>query len=115
MVASTNLVWRMDQNWRNFRAEVPWLHKAPSEYVFEHIRMTSQPMEEPEKPEFMNYILEMIHAEKTLIFSTDYPHWDNDFPKQTFTKVSEELKQRIFYDNAAELFGLTTQQKVRQS
>lgn len=100
------LAWRMDQNWRNFRIEVPWLHKAPSEYIFEHIRITSQPLEEPEKPEYMEHILEMIHAEKTLLFSTDYPHWDNDFPKQTLTRISEELKQRIFHDNAAELFGL---------
>jgi len=36
-------------------------------------------MEEPEKPEYLTSILEMIHAIARWLFSTDYPHWDNDF------------------------------------
>jgi uncharacterized protein len=51
--------------------------------------------------------LEMIHADRTLLFSTDYPHWDNDFPHQTLQAISPELRQRIFHDNAAELFNLS--------
>jgi uncharacterized protein len=101
-----HLLWRMDQNWRQFRSEVPWLEKEPSGYMLEHIRFTSQPIEEPEKEEYMMQILEMIHADQTLLFSTDYPHWDNDTPKSVFRRVPDHLRGRIFYDNAAELFGL---------
>jgi len=101
-----HLLWRMDQNWRQFRSEVPWLEKEPSGYMLEHIRFTSQPIEEPEKEEYMMQILEMIHADQTLLFSTDYPHWDNDTPKSVFQGVPDHLRGRIFYDNAAELFGL---------
>jgi predicted TIM-barrel fold metal-dependent hydrolase len=108
-----HVLWRMDQNWRNFRREVPWLEKEPSKYVLEHVRFTSQPVEEPEKSKFQMQIFEMIHAEKTLVFSTDYPHWDNDFPDTTFTSLPEELKQRIFYDNAAELFNLPVEKTVK--
>jgi uncharacterized protein len=101
-----HFLWRMDQNWHQFRKEVPWLKQRPSETVLGHVRFTSQPMEEPERPEYLHQILDMIHADRTLIFSTDYPHWDNDFPKNTLNGIAPGLRQRIFHDNAAELFHL---------
>lgn len=102
-----HFLWRMDQNWHQFRKEVPWVQTPPSETVLAHVRFTSQPIEEPEKPEYLDQILEMIHADQTLLFSTDYPHWDNDFPSRTLTRLSPERRQRIFYQNAADLFHLT--------
>jgi predicted TIM-barrel fold metal-dependent hydrolase len=48
----------------------------------------------------------MIHADRTLVFSTDYPHWDNDFPNLTLPGISAALRQRIFFQNAADLFNL---------
>ncbi|WP_164867712.1 amidohydrolase family protein [Rhodovarius crocodyli] len=102
-----HFLWRMDQNWHQFRKEVPWVKNLPSETVLQHVRFTSQPIEEPEKPEYLMQILDMIHAEQTLLFSTDYPHWDNDFPQHTLTRLSPEMRRRIFHDNAAELFRLS--------
>ena len=101
-----HMLWRMDQNWREFRREVPWVEHEPSKLVLDRVRFTSQPAEEPEKEEYLLQVLEMVHAERTMIFSTDYPHWDNDNPKNTFTRVPEAMRRRIFYDNAAELYGL---------
>lgn len=101
-----HVLWRYDQNWRQFRREVPWLEKEPSSYVLDHVRFTSQPLEEPEKDEYLLQILEMIHAERTLLFSTDYPHWDTDYPQTTFQRLPAPMRDRIFYDNAAELFNL---------
>jgi uncharacterized protein len=101
-----HLLWRMDQNWRQFRKEVPWVKVKPSETLLDHIRFTSQPIEEPEKPAYLDAVLEMIHADRTLIFSTDYPHWDNDFPGHTLQGIPAALRRRIFYENAAELFNL---------
>src|SRR5690606_14496864 len=102
-----HLLWRMDQNWRQFRKEVPWIAEPPSEIVLRHVRFTSQPIEEPEKPEYLMQILEMIHAERTLVFSTDYPHWDNDFPMNTLRGIPDAMRRKIFHDNAAELFNLS--------
>jgi predicted TIM-barrel fold metal-dependent hydrolase len=102
-----HLLWRMDQNWHQFRKEVPWIDRNPSGIVLDHIRFTSQPIEEPEKPEYLGMILDMIHADRTLLFSTDYPHWDNDFPNQTLNRISPEMRRRIFFQNAADLFGLS--------
>jgi uncharacterized protein len=101
-----HFLWRMDQNWHQFRKEVPWITSKPSETVLEHVRLTTQPLEEPEKPEYLTQILEMVHADRTLLFSTDYPHWDNDYPALTLTGISADLRRRIFFENAAELFNL---------
>lgn len=101
-----HVLWRMDQNWRGFRKEIPWITEEPSQIVLDKVRLTSQPVEEPNKNKYLMQIFEMIQAEKTLMFSTDYPHWDNDFPDHTFTSIPEELKQRIFHDTAAEFFSL---------
>ena len=49
----------------------------------------------------------MIYAEKTLIFSSDYPHWDNDFPRRTFLGLDPALRRRILVENAVETFRLS--------
>jgi predicted TIM-barrel fold metal-dependent hydrolase len=74
--------------------------------VLDHIRVGSQPMLEPEdKPQFF-MMLEAMHAERTLVYSSDWPHWDWDDPATTFPRLPEELHQRVFAENARELFDL---------
>jgi predicted TIM-barrel fold metal-dependent hydrolase len=48
----------------------------------------------------------MIDAENFLMFSTDYPHWDNDMPTEILKKLRPEHKQKIYYDNAKKLYNL---------
>jgi hypothetical protein len=50
----------------------------------------------------------MISAEKTVMFSSDYPHWDNDNPRMTLPRMPKEMKKRILAGTAAELYGLHT-------
>ena len=42
------LTWRLDKLFERMRSEVPHLKKKPSEYIREHIWVTTQPMEEPQ-------------------------------------------------------------------
>ena len=102
-----HLMWRFDKNWKALRIVAPWLKKAPSEYILDHVYLSSQPMEEPPKQAYLEQIFEMIQAEKILMFSSDYPHWDNDCPIQALSRVKEPLKSRLLYQNAAELYGLS--------
>lgn len=99
-----HVLWRLDKNWKALRSSVPWVRRLPSEYAWEHLRFTTQPIEEPEKPEHLLAILEMIHAEKTVLFSSDYPHWDNDSPTHGLPRLPETLTRRILHETAEELY-----------
>ncbi|PEJ60851.1 hypothetical protein CN692_01820 [Bacillus sp. AFS002410] len=105
------LMWRLDMTYRSFRREVPWLKRLPSEYVREHFRFTSQPMEDPD-PKKMMQMIEMLGPEM-ICFASDYPHWDFDDPYHAFPSVfPKEWKQRILYDNPREFYGLDSEGKV---
>jgi predicted TIM-barrel fold metal-dependent hydrolase len=100
-----DVMWRLDKNWEALRDEVPWVKRRPSEYVFDHVRLTSQPFLEPRNPAHLKALLEMVRAERTLLFSSDYPHWDFDNPMRALKLLPPEVRERVRGINATELFG----------
>jgi len=99
------LMWRLDKNYLGLRYEVPWLKRLPSEYIQQHFRATTQPIEEPPDPRHLLSIIEMIGNDEFLMYSSDYPHWDFDTPERVFPSVlPEALRQRIFSTNAASFY-----------
>lgn len=103
---AVGLMWHMDVDWKAIGDQTPWLKRRPSEIFREHIRVGSQPMHEPEKPEQIHQMLEMLHADETLIFCTDFPHFDWNDPATVLPKLSEKMHRRIFADNALELLRI---------
>ena len=99
------VLWRMDQNWRDLRQSVPWVSRPPSEYVTEGVRFTTQPLDDMGTREQMKVILEMAHAERTLMFSSDYPHYDNDNPFTSIAALPEALREPVSAGNAIETYG----------
>lgn len=107
------LMWRMDKNYKALRASTPWLKRLPSEYIVDHIRLSTQPVEEPENDADLVHIYRMVHAEKTVVYSSDYPHWDGDDADHILHSLPEELQHRIFWQNAADLYNLTPPAKAK--
>jgi predicted TIM-barrel fold metal-dependent hydrolase len=103
---AVGLMWHMDADWKSLRDQTPWVKRLPSEYFREHIRVGSQPMLEAANNEQFLCMLDAMHADETLVYSSDWPHWDWDDPATTFPKLPEHLHRRVFADNAREMFGL---------
>jgi uncharacterized protein len=100
------LGWRLDKNWRRMRKEVPHVKRPPSEYMREHVWYTTQPIEEPERPNDLLDIIRWIGTHR-LLFSTDYPHWDFDDPRYAFkVKLPRADAEAVFAGNARRLYRL---------
>ena len=100
------LLWRADKNWTALRQAVPWLDRPPSEVVYEHVRLTTQPVEESANPEHFRQMMRMFPAEKMVMFSSDYPHWDGDVPDFTAGSFPPDLRARVMSETARDLYGL---------
>jgi uncharacterized protein len=108
-----HLMWRMDKNYKALRDTAPWLTRLPSEYVLDHVLLTTQPIEEPSKPEHLTQILDMVQAERTVMFSSDYPHWDFDNPDIILRDIDPAVRARIMGGTAMEVYGLTERPERR--
>jgi hypothetical protein len=96
----------MDSHWKALRSEVPHLKRRPSDYMKSAFWFTTQPVEEPEKPEHLRRLIDWIGWDR-LLFATDYPHWDSDDPRYAFKMpMSEAEKRAIFNGNARAVYGL---------
>jgi predicted TIM-barrel fold metal-dependent hydrolase len=102
------LMWRLDAAWRLLRAEVPHLRRRPSEYVREHVYVTTQPMEEPDRDRYFHDLLDQMgDLVDNFLFASDYPHWDADQPDDAFpVRLSPDLARKIYFENAARLYRL---------
>ena len=100
-----DVMWRLDKDWRSVRDEVPWLKRLPSEYIVENVRFTTQPIPEPDDPKHLEAMIDIVHGEQTLVFSSDYPHWDFDNPLRALAEIPEAIRERVRSTNAVELYG----------
>jgi predicted TIM-barrel fold metal-dependent hydrolase len=102
-----SLMWRLDKHWARLRAEVPHLTRAPSEYVREHLGVTTQPIEEPPDPHDLLEVFADMGGTDRVMFSTDYPHWDFDDPDRAIrARLAPRAREQIFSGNAMALYGL---------
>lgn len=99
-----HLSWRFDKNWRAQHGEVPWLRRPPSEYIREHIYMTTYPLEAL-PPERLGQLVEMAGAEDRLLFAGNYPHQELGDPIEMLAGVPRALHRRVMAENAVALYG----------
>jgi len=99
------LSWRMDNAWCRLREEVPHVRRPPSDYLRQHVWLTTQPMEEPETSVDLLDCIEWIGWDR-LLFASDYPHWDFDDPMHAVpVRLDPRQERRLFLDNAKAVYG----------
>ncbi|MGY9020607.1 MAG: amidohydrolase family protein [Alphaproteobacteria bacterium] len=100
------LMQRLDHTYLMRQSEAPLLNRLPSEYMREMF-YTSQPLE-TDHPRALASTFEMIDAPNSLLYASDWPHWDFDTPSVIWDMpgLSEEDKLKILGLNAAKLFNL---------
>lgn len=96
------LAERMDEEYERRPHDAPLLTKKPSEY-FKNGRMFYG----AEPDEWMiPTVIRFLETDCTLMYASDYPHWDSDFPHTTRTlaertDLTDENKRNILSANAA--------------
>jgi predicted TIM-barrel fold metal-dependent hydrolase len=106
LVPFVGLLWRLDTNWKSCRSEIPWCKRPPSDYVWEHVRFATQPLESPADPSLLAPAIQGLRPEETLMFASDFPHWDFDEPEQTLRLLPKEWRDAVRYRNAAAFYDL---------
>jgi len=95
-----SFAWRLDRLWEKLGREVPHLARPPSEYIKRNFWYTTQPMEEPPQPELLRRTFDWVGCDR-LLFSSDYPHWDQDDPSYAFNmKMTPAERRQICRTNA---------------
>jgi predicted TIM-barrel fold metal-dependent hydrolase len=97
-------MWHMDADWKAVRDYTPWVKRPPSEYLREHIRFGTQPIEEPPTREDLFKLIEWMHGDEILCYASDFPHWDWDEPTTVLPGLDAETRRKIFVENARKLY-----------
>lgn len=98
---------RLDEHWeKRAEEEMPMLKKKPSQ-VF---RESSIKVSIEGKESLLRETIDFVGAEH-LIYATDIPHWDGEFPEnlhdiRAANNLTDKEKRIILHDNAEALFGL---------
>ena len=100
------LMWRLDKEWKGLRREIPWVKKLPSEYIYERVRLTLQPVDAPPDAYQFGQILDQMGCEDLLMFSTDYPYnyFETEAEAFPFT-LPANLTRKIMSDNALNFYN----------
>jgi predicted TIM-barrel fold metal-dependent hydrolase len=106
------LLHRLDehQEWVGWY-EAQDLSRRPSEYFREQCFVSVEADEEPA----IHYVERF--GDRNLVFSTDYPHGDSQYPRavETFRKLplSDDTKQRVLGENWSRLYSVPLASRAR--
>ncbi|MBV9119634.1 MAG: amidohydrolase [Chloroflexi bacterium] len=99
------LTWRMDEVWEKYAIDAPWAPpRAPGEYFRRQCFVSVDADEQP-----VRYLVE-AGLGGNLVFTTDYPHHDCEYPEAVggflrLPGIPDDAKRAILADNAERLFA----------
>jgi predicted TIM-barrel fold metal-dependent hydrolase len=105
------MMFRLNKEYWIRQSEAPLLERAPEEYIRDQMYFASQPLGEPisANKDALAPILDAVGTD-SLLFATDYPHWDFDSPEELDQHLrrsfTEEERKQVLNSNAADLFDL---------
>jgi predicted TIM-barrel fold metal-dependent hydrolase len=93
-------LWRLNKFWKGLRSEIPWVADLPSSIVRDRVRLTLQPFDAPPEPAAVMRVIDHIGSDETLLFSTDYPHWQFEGAAAALPEgLDAGLARKIMVDN----------------
>lgn len=108
------VLWRCDTDYSAYRREVPWVQSQPSEYLRRHVRISTYPLDSTPEPEtLVQYLNAYGGMEDLLVYASGYPARDTDFPDAVGEALPSEWHERVFRENALELFRWSVPDTLR--
>ena len=104
-----SLMWRFDKNWKALRQEVPWVDRAPSRVIREHVLLSIAPFDGPPDPDrgWVDRFLTQVGSVRMLLHASDYPHWHSgDAASRLLEQLSPAERALVLRGNAVRLYGL---------
>jgi predicted TIM-barrel fold metal-dependent hydrolase len=108
------LMQRLDHEFMLRPSECPLLKRKPSEYMRE-MYYSSQPMEIQDM-DALECTFRMIDAENSLLYASDYPHWDFDLPSTIWDLpfLTDRARHNILGGTAHKLFKLPPRNEAQK-
>jgi hypothetical protein len=101
-----SLLWRFDKNWKGLRRELPWVRRPPSEYVREHVRLTTAPLDAPSETSELLEVIGQLGSDDMLLYASDYPHDHGEPEANSFwASLPSATLRKIRSDNPRALYG----------
>lgn len=100
------MMQRLDHEFLMRQSDAPLLKRRPSDYMRD-MYYTTQPLER-ENLDLLAATFKAINGSTQLLYASDWPHWDRDFPATVYDLpfLEDTDKRNILGVNARRLFGL---------
>lgn len=99
------LAWRMDKEWKGLRREIPWVSRAPSSLIRDHMRFSVAPLDAGSSKELAR-VVKWLESEDLLMFATDYPHTHDDDLSILLEAAPESMRARLMSESARDWYCL---------
>lgn len=99
------VMWRMNEEYGHRPNECALLEKNPENYIRDAFSFSTQPLGEPNDPDQLRHIIEMVGPEN-LMYGSDYPHWDFN----TTERLDKILRKHFSSDDREQILHRTAEE-----
>lgn len=99
------VAWRLTKEWKGLRRDVPWVDRAPSELIREHMRFSTAPVDAG-SAEALEAVVRWLGSDELLMFATDYPHWHDDDVAALLDATGDDGRRKLMAETARAWYRL---------